>query len=149
MPEPQRGAQHDRVREIEVRLFEEIGTQLKGVTDAMRELTLEMRDVRERLIRIEAQDQPQKIAKLETELRATQDEIGLMSRQFAEALAQLAAAEAAERAKLERELGQTKGKLEQRLQRMEIIIAPITVGGSAFLAAVIGALVTLFSGHIH
>ena len=140
-----------------MRLWEEVGTQLKGVTDALKDMTHEMRDVRERLIRIEAQDQPKKIAALETELREAYDEIARVEKDAADelstavtahnaALAQATAHSAAEHARIEKVFNDDKLALEKRLTRMEIIIAPLTIGGSAFLAAVIGVLVNTFGG---
>lgn len=140
-----------------MRLWEEVGTQLKGVTEAMKDLTHEMRDVRERLIRIEAQDQPKKIANLEKELREAYDEIARVEKDASDELAaavqahnaSLAAATAtavAEITRLEKAHADDKLTLEKRLTRMEIIIAPLTCGGSAALAAVIGLLVTKFAG---
>lgn len=147
----------DRVREIEMRLWEEVGTQLKGVTDALKDMTLEMRDVRERLIRIEAQDQPKKIAALEVELREAFDEIARVEREAADELSQAIAAHnialntstahyTAEQARIEKTAADDKLSLEKRLSRMEAFIAPIAAGGSALLAAVIGAIVMGVSG---
>lgn len=143
-----------------MRLFEEIGTQLKGVADSMKDLTHEMREVRERLIRIEAQDQPKKVAALEADLRDAQDDIARVEREATDALAAAAAAAAAERTRADAAAAQAltaiaavaaadKLALEKRLTRMETIIAPLTVGGSALLAAIIGVIVTLMSTHIH
>lgn len=147
----------DRVREIEMRLWEEVGSQLKGVSDAMKDMTLEMRDVRDRLIRMESQDQPAKIAKLEADLREASDEIAEVKQEataFISLVKQAAHDEVTaakqvatdEIKRVEKQAADDKLALEKRLTRMEIIIAPLTVGGSAFLAAVIGAIVTLISG---
>jgi len=141
-----------------MRLWEEVGTQLKGVTEAMKDLTHEMRDVRERLIRIEAQDQPVKIAKLETELREAQDEIARVEREAADALVAAgnthsfnlqtaATAAAADKLALEKVQAADKLALEKRLTRMEMIVAPLTMGGSALVAAGIGLAITFFTGH--
>lgn len=160
--------QTDRVREIEMRLWEEVGTQLKGVTDAMKDLTHEMRDVRERLIRMEAQDQPAKIAKLEADLREANDEIAQVKHDTNHEIAQVkhdtnheiasvkqavnaeiaAVKQAANTdiAAVKQTASDDKLALEKRLTRMEVIIAPLTVGGSALLAALIGAIVTAMSG---
>jgi biopolymer transport protein ExbB/TolQ len=143
----------DRVRDIEMRLFEEVGTQLKGLAEAMKDLTHEMRDVRERLIRIDAQDQPKKIAALEDAAHEAASEIARVEREAEaeiarieqDAAAKIAAAVAAVTATAAAE----KLALERRLIRMETIIAPLTVGGSAFLAAVIGAIVTFGLNHVH
>lgn len=143
-----------------MRLFEEIGTQLKGVSDSMRDMTHEMREVRERLIRIEAQDQPKKVAALEADLRHAQDEISRVEREAALALAAASTAATEERTRADAAAAQAlaaiaavaaadKLALEKRLTRMEVIIAPLTVGGSALLAAIIGVIVTLMSTHIH
>lgn len=136
----------DRVREIEMRLWEEVGTQLKGVTLAMKDLTLEMRDVRERLIRIEAQDQPKKLAALETDVRDAHDEIARVEKAAADDLAQaktnhaqdvalLKAATVADITRVEKSAADDKLALEKRLTRMEIIIAPLITIGSTILAA--------------
>lgn len=149
MSNPPRSTPSGHVRDIEMRLFEEIGTQLKGVSESMKDLTLEMRDVRERLIRIEAQDQPKKIAELETDVREAFDEITRVEKALSDELAKLQAHSVSEITRIEKDFNDIKAKLEQRLQRMEIIIAPLTVGGSAFLAAVMGAIVTaMMSGKL-
>ncbi len=51
----------------------------------------------------------------------------------------------ATRSPLEREFTADKLALERRLTRMEIIIGPMTAGGSALLAAVVGAIVTMLT----
>lgn len=139
----------ERVRDIEMRLFEEVGTQLKGLTDAMRDFTLEMREVRERLVRIDAQDQPGKISTLQEDVRAAVSEIAKaqfeIKRVEQEATSNIAAAVATVTAHASTE----KLAMEGRLIRMETIIAPLTVGGSAFLAAILSALVAFALQHFH
>ncbi len=95
----------------------------------------DMKDVRDRLTRIEAQDQPQKLAKLETDLKAAAQDIIRVEREAADELD-----------RLEREFSADKLALEKRLTRMEIIIGPLTAGGSALLAAVVGTIVTMVAG---
>lgn len=95
----------------------------------------DMKDVRDRLTRIEAQDQPQKLAKLETDLKTVAQDIIRVEREAADELD-----------RLEREFTADKLALEKRLTRMEIIIGPLTAGGSALLAAVVGAIVTMVTG---
>ena len=92
----------------------------------------DMKDVRDRLTRIEAQDQPQKIAKMEADLKAAVQDIMRVEKEAADELD-----------RLEREFTADKLSLEKRLTRMEIIIGPLTAGGSALLAAVVGAIVTM------
>lgn len=92
----------------------------------------DMKDVRDRLTRIEAQDQPQKIAKMEADLKAATQDIHRVEKEAADELD-----------RLEREFTADKLALEKRLTRMEIIIGPLTAGGSALLAAVVGAVVTM------
>lgn len=156
--QPNGASQADRVREIEMRLWEEVGTQLQGVTAAMKELALEMRDVRERLIRIEAQDQPKKLASLEEDLRDAQDEISRVEKSAADDLTRASAAHhqeitlvktqaTADIARVEKAASDDKLALEKRLTRMEIIIAPLTCGGGALLATIITLLVQKFAGH--
>lgn len=107
------------------RLVDKVDTRFDGFRD-------DMKDVRDRLTRIEAQDQPQKIASLERDLKAAALEITRVEKEAADELD-----------RLEREFTADKLALEKRLTRMEIIIGPLTAGGSALLAAVVGAIVTL------
>ena len=95
----------------------------------------DMKDVRDRLTRIEAQDQPQKLAKLETDLKTAAQDIIRVEKAASDELD-----------RLEREFTADKLALEKRLTRMEIIIGPLTAGGSALLAAVVGAIVTMVTG---
>lgn len=136
----------DRVREIEMRLWEEVGAQLKGVSEAMKDMTLEMREVRDRLIRMEAQDQPAKIAKLETDLREMRDEVAEVKHDAHNEVIQAKQDALSLIGTVKQQASDDKLALEKRLTRMEIIIAPLTVGGSAFLAAVIGAIVAALNG---
>lgn len=107
------------------RLVDKVDTRFDGFRD-------DMKDVRDRLTRIEAQDQPQKIANLERDLKAAAREITRVENEAADELD-----------RLEREFTADKLALEKRLTRMEIIIGPLTAGGSALLAAVVGAVVTM------
>lgn len=129
-----------------MRMWEEVGTQLKGFADAMREFGVDMRDVRERMIRIEAQDQPAKIAKLEDALAEAHDEIARVERESELALAAAVSNETAERTKVITDHAKDKLALEKRLTRMEVIIAPLTAIGSALIAAIAGVVAT---GHFH
>lgn len=110
------------------RLVDKFDTRFDGFRD-------DMKDVRDRLTRIEAQDQPQKIAKLEADLKAAGHEIVRVEKEAADELD-----------RLEREFTADKLTLEKRLTRMEIIIGPLTAGGSALLAAVVGAIITMVTG---
>lgn len=107
------------------RLVDKMDTRFDGFRD-------DMKDVRDRLTRIEAQDQPQKIANLERDLKAAAQETLRVENEAADELD-----------RLEREFTADKLALEKRLTRMEIIIGPLTAGGSALLAAVVGAVVTM------
>ncbi len=107
------------------RLVDKVDTRFDGFRD-------DMKDVRDRLTRIEAQDQPQKLASLERDLKAAAREITRVENEAADELD-----------RLEREFTADKLALEKRLTRMEIIIGPLTAGGSALLAAVVGAVVTM------
>lgn len=107
------------------RLVDKVDTRFDGFRD-------DMKDVRDRLTRIEAQDQPQKLTSLERDLKAAAREITRVENEAADELD-----------RLEREFATDKLALEKRLTRMEIIIGPLTAGGSALLAAVVGAIVTM------
>jgi chromosome segregation ATPase len=142
---PPAGTPSDRVREIEMRLWEEVGTQLKGMTDAVKDLTREIRDVRERLVRIETQDQPAKIAALETEARDLRDELH-NHRQDAQAqIAGVKQDAAADVAQAKADAAADKLALEKRLTRMEVIIVPLTMIGSTLLTGIVGAIVAALS----
>lgn len=118
------GTLHDKMD----RLVDKIDTRFDTFRD-------DMTDVRDRLARIEAQDQPQKLAKMEADLKAATQDIHRVEKEAADELD-----------RLEREFAQDKLALEKRLTRMEIIIGPLTAGGSALLAAVVGAVVTMVTG---
>lgn len=127
---------HDRVREIEMRLFEEIGSQMKGLAASVRDIAGDMRDARERLIRIEAQDQPQKLARLEDALKIAHDDIARVEREAETALAQALVVETAERLKITNGQAGDKLSFERRMTRMETVIIPVAAIGSAILTAV-------------
>lgn len=110
------------------RLVDKVDTRFDGFRD-------DMKDVRDRLTRIEAQDQPSRLAKLEAELKDAAHEITRAEKEAADELD-----------RLEREFAADKLALEKRLTRMEIIIGPLTAGGSALLAAVVGAIVAMATG---
>lgn len=118
------GTLHDKMD----RLVDKIDTRFDTFRD-------DMTDVRDRLARIEAQDQPAKLASLERDLKAAALEITRVEKEAADELD-----------RLEREFAQDKLALERRLTRMEIIIGPLTAGGSALLAAVVGTVVTMVTG---
>lgn len=129
----------DRFRDAVDRLFTTLNDKMDRLVDKVdtrfdgfRE---DMKDVRDRLTRIEAQDQPQKIAKLEADLKDAAQNILRVEKDAADELD-----------RLEREFTADKLALEKRLTRMEIIIGPLTAGGSALLAAVVGAIVTMVTG---
>ena len=129
----------DRFRDAVDRLFTTLNDKMDRLVDKVdtrfdgfRE---DMKDVRDRLTRIEAQDQPQKIANLEAALKAAAQETHRVEKEAADELD-----------RLEREFTADKLALEKRLTRMEIIIGPLTAGGSALLAAVVGAIVTMVTG---
>ncbi len=122
MSEPGEGHDLSSVRALEMRLFEEVGNQLKAMTQAVQSLASETRDVRERVIRIEALNQPEKLTALESN-------IGELFRK----------ANAKEKEDAELWLAN-----EKRMTRIEVVVAPFTVGGAALLAAVIGAVVAHF-----
>jgi len=109
------------------RLVDKVDTRFDGFRD-------DMKDVRDRLTRIEAQDQPQKLAMMETALKTAAQELLRVEKDAADELD-----------RLEREFTADKLALERRLTRMEIIIGPMTAGGSALLAAVVGAIVTMLT----
>lgn len=110
------------------RLVDKVDTRFDSFRD-------DMKDVRDRLTRIEAQDQPAKLAKMEADLKDAAHEIVRVEKDAADELD-----------RLEREFTADKLALEKRLTRMEIIIGPLTAGGSALLAAVVGAIVTMVTG---
>lgn len=129
----------DRFRDAVDRLFTTLNDKMDRLVDkvdtrfdSFRE---DMKDVRDRLTRIEAQDQPGKIAKMEADLKDATHEIIRVEKEAADELD-----------RLEREFTTDKLALEKRLTRMEIIIGPLTAGGSALLAAVVGAIVTMVTG---
>jgi hypothetical protein len=107
------------------RLVDKVDQRFDGFRD-------DMKDVRDRLTRIEAQDQPQKLAKLENDLKDAVQEVARVEKEAAD-----------EVSRLERAFTDNKRLLERRLTRMEIMIGPLTAGGSALLAAVVGAVVTM------
>lgn len=131
--------QTDYLRDTVDRLFttfnEKIDRLVDRVDDRFDSFRDDLKDVRERLTRIEAQDQPGKIAALEADLRAAGQNIIRVEKGAADELD-----------RLEREFTADKLALEKRLTRMEIIIGPLTAGGSALLAAVVGAIVTMVTG---
>lgn len=132
-----------------MRMWEEVGTQLKGFGDILREFGADMRDVRERMIRIEAQDQPAKIAKIEDALAEAHDEIARVEREGETALNAAVNHATAERTRIETAHAADKLALEKRLTRMEVFIAPLIAVGSAVLAAIAGVLATGLAGHFH
>lgn len=132
-----------------MRMWEEIGAQLKGFADAMREVVADVRDVRERMIRIEAQDQPQKINKLENALSEARDEIARVEHAGEIALNLAVQHAATERNRIETAQAADKLALEKRLTRMEVVVAPLTAIGSSLLAAIITAVVAFGAGHFH
>lgn len=110
------------------RLVDKVDTRFDGFRD-------DMKDVRDRLTRIEAQDQPAKLARMDLDLKAAAQDIIRVEKAASDELD-----------RLEREFTADKLALEKRLTRMEIIIGPLTAGGSALLAAVVGAIVTMVTG---
>jgi len=108
-----------------------------------------MCEVCEWLVCIDAQDQPGKISTLQEDVRAAVSEIAKaqfeIKRVEQEATSNIAAAVATVTAHASTE----KLAMEGRLIRMETIIAPLTVGGSAFLAAILSALVAFALQHFH
>ncbi|GEM_PF-1595779 len=110
------------------RLVDKVDTRFDGFRD-------DMKDVRDRLTRIEAQDQPAKLARMDLDLKAAAQDIIRVEKAASDELD-----------RLEREFTADKLALEKRLTRMEIIIGPLTAGGSALLAAVVGAIVTIVTG---
>lgn len=109
------------------RLVDKVDTRFDSFRD-------DLTDVRDRLARIEAQDQPNKLAKLEGDLKDAGQEISRVEKEAADELD-----------RLERDFTANKLALEKRLTRMEITIGPLTAGGSALLAAVVGAVVTMLT----
>lgn len=132
-------SQNDYLRATVDRLFTTINEKMDRLVDKVDtrfdSFRDDLKDVRERLTRIEAQDQPGKIAALEADLRAAGQNIIRVEKGAADELD-----------RLEREFTADKLALEKRLTRMEIIIGPLTAGGSALLAAVVGAIVTMVTG---
>lgn len=139
----------DRVREIEMRLFEEIGSQMKGLASSVREIAGDMRDARERLIRIEAQDQPQKITALEKALREAHDDILRVERDAEQALAATVASETAERQKIITASANDKLAYERRMTRIETIMIPAAAVGSALLTGIVMFVSNLGVAHFH
>lgn len=131
----------DRFRDTVDQLFREFNAKLDKFVDKV-DMRLDgfgrdMQEMRDKLTRMEAQDQPAKVAKLENDLKAANEKFDQYTRDSA-----------ASSAKIVADAADARTKLEGRLTRMEVIIAPLTVGGSALLAAVIGAVFTALSGHI-
>jgi len=122
----------DRLRDAEMRLFAEIGTQLKTLGENFRDFTdkmsSQMQDVRERLARIES---------------ATDNESGRiddMSKEIEDLEKKLG--ETVE--KYEVKLGRETDKhveLDKRVLRMESVIIPLTTLGAVLASAVISAMV--------
>lgn len=150
MSDPTTGSTHfDQVRGIEMRMWEEIGSQLKEFASVMREFGADLRDVRERMIRIEAQDQPLKIAKLEDAMTDAHDEIARVERDYQAMIAKAQQHDANERQKLMADHAADKLALEKRLTRTETIMAPLLAFGSALLAAGGAAFFTWMQSHVH
>jgi hypothetical protein len=129
----------DRYRDAVERLFTTLNDKMDRLVDKVDTrfdiFRDDMKDVRDRLTRIEAQDQPARLAKLEADLKDATHEVTRVEKEAADELD-----------RLEREFTADKLALEKRLTRMEIIIGPLTAGGSALLAAVVGAIVTMVTG---
>lgn len=129
----------DRFRDTVERLFTSLNDKMDRLVDKVDtrfdSFRDDLTDVRDRLARIEAQDQPQKLAKLENDLKDANARLARVEKDAADELD-----------RVERVFTDHKLALEKRLTRMEIIIGPLTAGGSALLAAVVGAIVTMISG---
>lgn len=132
-----------------MRMWEEIGSQLKDFAQTMREFGSDIRDVRERMIRIEAQDQPGKITKLEEAVGDAQDDIARLEREFQAKLSQSEQDAQNERQKIVNDHAADKLKIETRLTRMETRIAPLIALGSALIAAIATGVVAWAQGHFH
>lgn len=132
LTEPHTASEMDAVARFFTTLNDKIDRLVDKVDQRFDDFRDDMKDVRDRLTRIEAQDQPQKIAKIEADLKAASQDIMRVQKEAADELD-----------RLEREFTTDKLALEKRLTRMEIIIGPLTAGGSALLAAVVGAVVTM------
>ena len=125
------------VRAIEMRLFEEVGNQLKAVTDALQALTHETRDMRDRLIKIEAQNQPEKLQSIDKDIRELYERLNQAERDRADREEKRAAAAAAAALKKNEEDGEFKVALEKRMTRVEMIYLPLVALASAIMTAVI------------
>lgn len=114
----------DRLRDAEMRLIGEIGTQIKVLGENFRDFTdklsTQMQDVRERLARIESSsgESNRQVERLNTEIDKLHDETA--------------------------KIKEAHGAVVNRIVRMETIIAPITAIG----AALASALVTLVAGKL-
>lgn len=125
------------VRAIEMRLFEEVGNQLKGVTSALQTLTLETRDMRDRLIKMEALNQPEKLMTIEQDIRDLYERMNQAERDRAEREEKRAfdAAQAAQTRMTQD--GDFKVQLEKRITRVETIFMPLVALASAITTAVV------------
>ncbi len=125
------------VRAIEMRLFEEVGNQLKSVVSTLQALTLETRDMRDRLVKIEAQNQPEKLQGIEKDIRELYERLNLAERDRSDREEKRVAATAAAALLRTEEDGKFKVALEKRMTRVEMIFLPLVALGSAVLTAVI------------
>lgn len=114
------------VRAIEMRLFEEVGNQLKSVVSALQTLTVETRDMRDRLIKIEAQNQPEQVKNLQDQIAGLYERLNDADR------ASYEKAEAASKSASEYKLG-----VEKRMTKVEMIVVPVTLVGAAIISGLV------------
>lgn len=128
----EQGGDYASVRAIEMRLFEEVGHQLKALTSAVQALTTDTRDVRERVIKIEAQNAPEKLQSIDANIRELFEKTNkiISDRTSAE---------------LERSTAMSDYKIaiEKRLTRAEVMIAPLTAIGTGIIMAIVAAIFKL------
>lgn len=121
------------VRAIEMRLIEEVGSQLKGVVQALQALTLETRDMRDRLIKIEAQNQPEALKSMQGQIVDLYERLNQADRDRAEeAKADIGAA------------SEYKLAVERRMTKVEMIVIPVTLAGAAVISGMVAAIMSHF-----
>lgn len=140
-PTPEEYERQDRFRDSVQKLFGEFNIKLdrfaEKIDGRLDVFGKDVVDIRDRITKMEAQDQPGKIARLQDDQKQTYVKLDQIIRENTD-----------NHQKIVTDAADARTKLEHRLTRMEVVIAPLTVGGSALLAAVIGAFATTLTGHV-
>lgn len=113
---------HATIEKLFLTLTEKMDRLVEKVDDRFDSFRQDMTDVRDRLMRIEAQDQPAKLKDMENRVKDLSKELDASKQDVAN----------------------YKLALEKRLTRTEIVLGPIFSAGSALIAAIVGVVVTRF-----